>query len=101
MGFIDLDKVYDRVNREALWQELRMYDVGGKLLSGIKSIYVDSLACIIVNGGESEQFMIASWVRQGCIMSLWLFNVYMDAVIKVVKMWMGKRESGDYLGSCM
>ena len=29
MGFIDLEKTYDRVNREALWQVLRMYDVGG------------------------------------------------------------------------
>ena len=35
MGFMDLEKVYDRVNREALWQVLRMYDVGGILLNGI------------------------------------------------------------------
>ena len=28
LGFIDLEKVYDRVNREALWQVLRIYDVG-------------------------------------------------------------------------
>ena len=28
MGFIDLEKVYDRINREALWHVLRMYDVG-------------------------------------------------------------------------
>ena len=40
--FIDLEKAYDRVSREALWQVLRMYVVGGKLLSGIKSMYVDS-----------------------------------------------------------
>ena len=42
VGFIDLVKVYDRVNKEALWQVLRMYDVEGKLLGGIKSKYVDS-----------------------------------------------------------
>ena len=30
VGFMDLEKTYDRVNREALWQVLRMYDVGGK-----------------------------------------------------------------------
>ena len=31
-----------------------MYDVGGKLLDGIKSMYIDSLACVRVKGGESE-----------------------------------------------
>ena len=40
VGLIDLEKTYKRVNREALCQVLRMYDVGGKLLSGIKSIMV-------------------------------------------------------------
>ena len=49
-----LEKLYDRINGEALWQLLRMYDVGGKLLSGIKSMYVDSLACVRVKGGETE-----------------------------------------------
>ena len=38
-GFMDLEKAYDRANREALWQVLRMYDVEGKLLNGIKSTY--------------------------------------------------------------
>ena len=28
MGFIDFEKEYNRVNRKALWQVLRMYDVG-------------------------------------------------------------------------
>ena len=48
MGFIDLEKVNNKVNREALCQVLRMYDVGGKLLSGMKSMYVDSSACVKV-----------------------------------------------------
>ena len=71
MGFIDLDKPYDSVNREALRLVLIMYDVGGKLLGGIKNMYVDSSACVRVKGGESEQFRIDSGVRQECIMSHW------------------------------
>ena len=51
MDFIDLEKVYDRVNREALWQVLRMYDVRGKLLNGVKSIFVDYSACVRIKGG--------------------------------------------------
>ena len=44
VSFIDLGNAYDRVNSEALWQLLRMYGVSDKMLSGIKSMYVDSLA---------------------------------------------------------
>ena len=56
VGFIDLEKAFDRVNRAALWQVLRM-------LSGIKSVYVDSLVCLRVKGGESGRFRIDSGVR--------------------------------------
>ena len=52
--------------------------------------------------GESECFRIDSGVRQVCIMFSWLFNVYMDAVMKEVKMGMGRRgESGDCLAFYM
>ena len=52
------------------------------ILGGIKSMYVDSLQHFIVIGSKSEQFRLDSGVRQGCIMSPWLFNVYMDAVMQ-------------------
>ena len=65
-------------------------------------MYVRSLACVRVKGGESECFRIDNGVRQGCIMSQWLLKLYMDALIKEVKMGMGRRgESGDCLASCM
>ena len=48
MGFMDLEEAYDRVNRKALWQVLRMHDLDGKLLNVIKSMYVDSLVCVRV-----------------------------------------------------
>ena len=60
-------------------------------MSGIKSMYVDSSACVRLKNGESEQFRIDSGVRQGCIMFPWLFNLYMDGVIKEVKMEIGRK----------
>ena len=60
---MNLEKTYARVNWEALWQVLRMYDVGSKLFSRINSMYGDNLACVIVKGGESECFGIDSRVR--------------------------------------
>ena len=65
VGFIELEKENDRINREALWQVLKMCDVVDKLLSGIESMYVDSSACVRVKRGESERFRIDSGVRQG------------------------------------
>ena len=35
IGFVDLKKAYDRINKEALRQVLRMYNVGSKLLINI------------------------------------------------------------------
>ena len=60
-------------------------------MDGIKSIYFDSLACVKVKEGESEGFRIDGGVKQGFIISPWLFNVYMDAVMNEVKMGMRRR----------
>ena len=70
-----------------------MYDEGDKLLNDIKSIYVNSLACFRAKGGESECFRIDRGMRQVCIMSSLLFNVYMDTGMNEVKMGMGEEGS--------
>ena len=75
VGFRDLEKTYDRVTREALGQVLRMYNVAGKLLNGIKGMYVHSLGCVRVKEGVS------------CPLG---FSMYI---------WMERRE--DFLCSCM
>ena len=46
VGFMDLQKVYNKDNMEELWQVLRIYDVGSKFLNGIKSMNVNSLASV-------------------------------------------------------
>ena len=63
--FVNLEKLYDshKVGRGALWELLRMYDVDVKLSNGIKSMYVNSLACIRVKAGESESFRINNGLR--------------------------------------
>ena len=44
--FMDLEKACDRVDMDALWQVLRLYRVGGKMLITVQSIYVDSKPCV-------------------------------------------------------
>src|SRR5678816_3049021 len=83
---MDLQQAYDTINREAQWQVLVIYGVGGKLLNGIKSMYDDSEACVRINGVESDWFNNNSGVRQGCVMPPWLFNLCMDRVMKELEM---------------
>ena len=63
---------------------LRVYGVGGKLLKAVQSFYVDSRACVQVENYGSEWLPVNVGLRPSCVMSPWLFNVYMDGVIREV-----------------
>ena len=84
MCFVDLEKAYDRVDRKGVWEVMKMYGVGGHTLEAVKSFYEGSKACVRVGNGESRMFEVNVGLRQGCVMSPWLFNLYMDAVMKEV-----------------
>ena len=47
----------------------------------MQNFYVDGRACVRVGNDASEWFPVNVGLRQGCVMSLWLFNVYMDDVL--------------------
>ena len=81
-AFMDLEKAYDTIDRHGMRQMLRVYGVGGKLLKAVQSFYVDSWACVLVRNDVSEWFPVNVGLRQGCVMSPWLFNVYMDGVVR-------------------
>ena len=82
MAFVDSEKAYDSVSREKLWKVLDEYGVKGKLLGAIQALYVDGKARVKVGRMESELFDVCRGVRQGCTLSPWLFNVFMDRVTR-------------------
>ncbi len=81
-AFMDLGKAYDRVDWLALWDVLKIYGVGQKLLSAIKFFYEEASACVKISGETSEHFEIKVGLRQGCVMSPWSFNIYMNGVMR-------------------
>ena len=70
-----------------------MYNLGVKLLNGMKSMYVNSLAC--VKEDESKSFRFDRGMTQGLIIFPKGFNVYIDTVMKEVSI--GMRASRDCL----
>ena len=89
-AYMDLEKAYDNVDREGLWQVLRLYGIGGRLLNAVKSFYVESRACVRVGNSESDWFDVKVGLRQGCVMSPWLFNMYIDGVMREMNARVGE-----------
>ena len=84
LAFLDLEKAYDRVDTDAVWNVLRLNGIGGRLLRGVKSLHTGSKACVRVGNEVSEWFLVRVGLRQGFVMSPWLFNLYTDGVVREV-----------------
>ena len=67
-----------------MWQMLRVYRVGGKLLKAKQGFCIDNTACVRVGNDVSEWFPVNVGSRPGCAMPPWLFNVYIDGVVREV-----------------
>ncbi len=84
-AFMDLEKTYDTVDREALCNVLKIYKVGGQLMEGIKAFNREANACGKLDGELSDSVATGVGVRQGCVMSPWLFNIFMDGCMREMK----------------
>ncbi len=51
----------------------------------IKSFYEKASACVKISGETSEHFEIKVGLKQGCVMSPWLFNIFMDGCMREMK----------------
>jgi len=83
--FIDYEKAYDNVNRDKLW-EMMDNKIPNYLLNTIKCIYRNTKVRIKFNDGISEPIHIHKGVRQGCVFSPVLFNIYIDKITQKFKM---------------
>ncbi|XP_053402804.1 uncharacterized protein LOC128558049 [Mercenaria mercenaria] len=84
-AFIDFRKAYDFINRSKLWNRLCNTGINGKMLSAIKSLYSTVSASIRVNCFSTEWFDVKSGLRQGCILSPLLFNLYINDLAVFLK----------------
>ena len=75
--FIDLSKAFDTVPRDILLQKLLNQGIKGKLFNIIRSIYSNDMACIKMNNQCTKSFVVNQGVRQGCVLSPLLFNLFL------------------------
>ena len=82
VNFIDYEKAFDSVDRTSLWKLLRHYGVPDKIVSLIRKSY-EGMSCKVVHGQQlSESFQVRTGVRQGCLLSPFLFLLAIDWIMK-------------------
>ncbi|VDP00733.1 unnamed protein product [Schistosoma margrebowiei] len=82
INFIDYEKAFDSVDRTTLWKLLRHYGVPQKIVNIIQNSY-DGLHCKILHGGQlTKSFEVETGVRQGCLLSPFLFLLVIDWIMK-------------------
>ncbi|GFS10292.1 retrovirus-related Pol polyprotein from type-1 retrotransposable element R2 [Elysia marginata] len=80
--FIDYSKAFDKVRHEELFHILDSLDIDGKDLRILKTLYWKQTATVRVGGEHSEETPITRGVRQGCILSPDLFNLYSKMILR-------------------
>ena len=78
VSFIDFSKAYDRISRPLLWYKLQQHGVSQKFMGALKSIYSDVKCCVKINGHNTDWFDVSVGLKQGCLISPLLFNLYID-----------------------
>ena len=85
MCSIDLQKAYNTVDRTLLWQVLTRIGVPPQMIAVIRQLHDGMRACVRLDDGVcSDWFEVGQGLRQGCVLSPLLFNVYFAAVLNVV-----------------
>ncbi|CAM9498388.1 unnamed protein product, partial [Ascophyllum nodosum] len=83
--FIDMQKAYDSVDRTLLWQVLARFGTPSQMIEVIRQFHDGMRACVRSDDGRcSEWFEVAQGLRQGCVLSPLLFNVFFAAILRVV-----------------
>ena len=85
MCFIDLQKAYDTVDHTLPWQVLTRIGVPPQMIAVIRQIHDGMRACVRPDDGVcSDWFEVEQGLRQGCVLSPLLFNIFFAAVLNVI-----------------
>ena len=73
---------FDTIWREALWKCLRSIGVDQVLVDLMENMYKQTECAVLINGKFTDWFQVVTGVRQGCLLSPSLFNLFLEFVMK-------------------
>ena len=78
--FIDM-KAFDCVRYKELWKILKEVTVPDHFTRFLRNLYAGQEASVRTRHGTRDWFKIGKAIWQGCILSLFLFNLYAEYII--------------------
>ena len=80
--FIDYAKAFDCVDHNKLWKILQEMGIPDHLTCLLRNLYAGQEAIVRTGHGTADWFQIGKGVRQGCILSPYLFNLYAEYIMR-------------------
>ena len=80
--FIDYVKVFDCVDHNKLWKILKGMEIPDHLTCLLRNLYARQDATVRTGHGTTDRFQIGKGVRQCCILSPCLFNLYAGYIMQ-------------------
>ena len=80
--FIDYAKAFDCVDHNQLWKILKDLGIPDHLTCLLRNLYAGQEATVWSGHGTTDWFQIGKRVRQGCILSPCLFNLYAEYIMR-------------------
>ena len=80
--FIDYAKAFDCVDHNKLWKILQEMGIPDYLTCLLKNLYAGQEATVRTRHGTTDWLQIGKGVRQGCILSPCLFNLYAEYLMR-------------------
>lgn len=85
IAFLDMEKAFDRIPRDAIWWSLRRKSVPEKYVSIIADMYKNARSVVRTVVGATRPIAVAEGVHQGSVLSPFLFCLVLDALTETAQ----------------
>ena len=99
--FVDFSKAFDSIPRDRMFQKLLDIGITGKFYDIIKYIYEGDQVCVKLDDMITPAIKTIMGVRQGCVLSPLLFNIYMSDFTKELSQNVGVQLTDDQNINCI
>ena len=81
--FVDFKKAFDSINREKMFDILKLYGIPNKIVSAIRALYTSTKAKVVSPDGDTEIFDIQAGVLQGDTLAPFLLILVLDYILRI------------------